>query len=113
MQQKPSKKDCSKLDLQQRKEYRSGAVLYSPCKVREARYCNKVNKNKKLTEEAKKHHCREERATTALCNKLEKERRLKAYKERLKALKVKRAAVAAKKERKKQERNAAKALQLP
>ena len=113
MQQKPSKKDCSKLNLQQQKECRNSTILYSPHKVREACYCNKVNKNEKLIEEAKKHYCREVRATTALCNKLEKERRLKAYKERLKALKVKRAAVAAKKERKKQERNAAKALQLP
>lgn len=46
-----------------------------------------------------------------LKNKLQKEARLKAYKERLKALRIRRAEEAAKQERKKQERDAAKAIQ--
>ena len=59
-----------------------------------------------------KHHQREERAAATLRNKLEKERCSAAYTARLKALRQRRAEEAANRERKKQERDAAKSIQL-
>lgn len=108
----PSKKKQETLDLRQQKKGRSEALLYSPSKVREARHRNQLNETKRLEEEVAKHHRREERASTTLRNKLEKERRSVAYKNRLEASRMKREAEAAEKERRKQERDAAKAIQL-
>ena len=101
------------LDLQQRKVYERKPQFWSPCKVREARYRNNVNERLLLEEEARKADNCVNKANTALYNKLEKERRLKAYKEKLENAKVKRAEVAAEQERKQKERDDQKALQLP
>jgi hypothetical protein len=111
-QQNPSKKKREALDLRHPKKGRREALLYSPSKVRDARHRNKLNETNRLQEEVAKHHRREERAATTLRNKLEKERRSSAYKERLEASKVRKAEEAAEKERKKQERDCLKSTQL-
>jgi hypothetical protein len=74
--------------------------------VREARFCARVNEQQQLKEEAEKADCKLARASTVLRNKLEKERRLKAYKEKLENAKVKRAQEAAERARKQKERDA-------
>ena len=93
------------LDLQQQKVYERKPQFWSPRKVREARYRNNVNERLLLEEEARKADNCVNKANTALYNKLEKERRLKAYKEKLENAKVKRAEVAAEQERKQKERD--------
>lgn len=112
-EQNPSKKIRQALDLRQRKKYRSDATLYSPRKVRDARHRVRQNEQQQLEETIAKHHREEQRAQTALQNKLEKERRPAAYKARLEASQMKREAEAAERERRKQERDAAKSIQLP
>ncbi|KAF1352989.1 hypothetical protein EJ07DRAFT_32150, partial [Lizonia empirigonia] len=67
---------------------------------------------KRLEEEVVKHHGREERAAARLRNNLERERRSAAYAARLEASRQRRAEEAADRERKKQERDAAKSIQL-
>lgn len=61
-----------------------------------AYYYNKVNKQLLLKEDTKKANNYIKKANTALQNKLEKEYRLKAYKEKLENIKVKCTKVAAK-----------------
>ena len=67
----------------------------------------------KDSDEVAKHHRREEGAATTLRNKLEKERRSAAYAARLEASRQRKAEEVAERERKKQERDAAKSIQLP
>ena len=100
------------LDLQPRKEYHNKPLFFSPRKVREARYRNKVNEREKLEEEAAKADRQQKRANTALQNKLEKERKSKAWREKQEESKRKKAEAEAEKQRKK-ERDAAKAIQSP
>lgn len=113
-----TKKKCSKkgepLDLQPRKEYHNNPLIFSPRKVREARYRNKVDEREKLEEEAAKADRQQNRANTALQNKLEKERKSKAWREKQEESKRKKAVEAeAEKQRKKEERDAAKPIQSP
>ncbi|KAF1927506.1 uncharacterized protein M421DRAFT_65632, partial [Didymella exigua CBS 183.55] len=110
--QNPLKKKWETLNLRQQKKGRSEALLYSLSKVRNARHRNRLNKTKRLEEEVAKHHQREERAAATLRNKLEKERRSAAYAARLEASRQRRAEEAADRKRKKQERDAAKSIQL-
>ena len=111
-----NKKLC-KAAAHTKKRKHKGALLdlqfWSPRKVREARYRIKVNKLLLLEEEARKADNRVKKANTVLHNKLEKEHRLKAYKEKLENANVKRAEAAAEQERKQKERDAQRALQLP
>lgn len=113
MEQKTSKKKRATLDLQQRKEYRSPAVLYSPRKVREARFRARVNEQQHLKESIAKHYRKEQRAATALKNKLEKEEQSERYKKRLEASRLRQAEEQAEKQRKAEERASGKAIQLP
>ncbi|KAF1365547.1 hypothetical protein EJ07DRAFT_95212 [Lizonia empirigonia] len=110
--QNPLKKKRETLDLRQRNKGRSEALLYSPSKVRDARHRNRLNEAKRLEEEVAKHHGREERAAARLRNNLERERCSAAYAARLEASRQRRAEEAADRERKKQERDAAKSIQL-
>ena len=108
----PLKKKRRTLDLPRQKKYKSEATLYSPSKVRDARRKARHNEQQQLEGTIAKHHRKEQRASNALKNKLQKEARSKAYKERLEASRIRRAEEAAERERKKQERDAAKAIQL-
>jgi hypothetical protein len=101
------------LDLQKRKAHHYKPLFWSPCKVREARFRARVNEQQQLEEEAEKADRELARASTALRNKLEKERRSKAYKEKLENAKVKRAQEAAERACKQKERDAQKSIQLP
>lgn len=107
----PLKKKRRTLDLQRQTKYKSEAMLYSPSKVRDARRKAHHNKQQQLEETIAKHRRKEQRASNTLNNKLQKEARSKAYKERLEASRIRRAEEAAERERKKQERNTAKAIQ--
>ena len=109
-QQKPSKKARVTLDLQQRKEYRSGAVFYSPRKVREAQYREKVNRRTKLERDAQKAKDKQDKANKKLQVETEKENKRVAREERIKRNKRIREEKAAETKRKKEERAAAKAL---
>ena len=111
-QQKPSKKARVTLDLQQRKEYRSGAVFYSPRKVREAQYREKVNRRTKLERDAQKAKDKQDKVNKKLQEETEKENKRVAREERIKRNKRIREEKAAETKRKKEERAAAKALQL-
>ena len=110
--QKPSKKGCYTLDLQQRKEYQSEAVLYSPRKVREARAREKVNRRTKLEEAAQKAKDKQEKTKKKLHEEKEKEEKRVAREERIARNKRIREEKAAATKRKKEERDAAKAIQL-
>lgn len=101
------------LDLQERKAHHHKPLFWSPRKVREARFRARVNEQQQLEEEAEKADRKLARASIALRNKLEKEQRSKAYKEKLENAKVKRAQEAAERARKQKERDAQKSIQLP
>ena len=111
-QQKPSKKARVTLDLQQQKEYRSRAVFYSPRKVREAQYREKVNRRTKLERDAQKAKDKQDKVNKKLQEETEKENKRVAREERIKRNKRIREEKAAETKRKKEERAAAKALQL-
>ena len=108
----PLKKQRRTLNLERSKKQQSEATLYSPRKVRDARHKARQNEQQQREETIAKHHRKEQRASEALKNKLQKEARSKAYKERLEASRTRRAEEAAEQERKQQERDAAKSIQL-
>lgn len=112
MEQNPSKKHRRTLRLQQNKNQRSDATLYSPRKVRAARLEARNNEQQQLEKTIAKHHQKEQRAQATLQNKLEKERRSIEHKKRLEASRIRRAEEDAERERRKQQRDAAKAIQL-
>ena len=111
--QKPQKKKRGALPLPQPSKQRSEALLYSPSKVHAARQQYHNNETQRLEDEVAKYHRREEKAATALQNKLEREKRSAEHKKRVEARRIRRAEEAAEQERKKRARNAAKAIQLP
>jgi hypothetical protein len=113
LNKKKRSKKSEPLDLQLRKEHHNKPLFFSPRKVREARYRNKVNEGEKLEEEAAKSDRQQKRANTALQNKLDKERKSKAWREKQEESKRKKAEAEAEKQRKKEERDAAKAIQSP
>jgi hypothetical protein len=99
------------LDLHQRKEYRSGAVLWSPRKIREAQTRERVKQHEEEQEKLQKSHDRELKAAAILYKKkmaeeakaLRKVARERAAEER----KAKAAELAAARALKKQQRDAA------
>jgi hypothetical protein len=67
------------LDLQQREEYHRGAVLWSPCKIREARVRETVNQREDEAEKLQKEHNRDLKATATLyIKKMAEERKARA-----------------------------------
>jgi hypothetical protein len=100
------------LDLQQRQEYYSGGVLYSPKKVREGRIRRRVNERLEAEEKLRKARAKKEREDLKLQRQLEAEEG-RVERERLKVVREKeKADKAAERQRQKEERESARALQL-
>jgi hypothetical protein len=66
---KKHNKKSNVLDLQQRDEYHSGAVFWSPRKLREARARNSTNKRLQEAKDLKKAEMKKLKAANTLCNK--------------------------------------------
>jgi hypothetical protein len=116
---KKHKKKSKVLDLQQREEYHGGAVFWSPSKIREARYRERVRAREEEQEKLQKSRERDLKAAAALYEKqqLKKKRveREALQKERAKEKERKAAERAELQRKKQQEKEAAtaqKALQL-
>jgi hypothetical protein len=100
------------LDLQQRKEYHDGGVLWSPKKVREAKVRRRVNERLEAEEKLEKARAKKEREELHLQRQLEAEER-RMERERLKVVREKeKANKAAERQRQKEEKDSARALQL-
>lgn len=109
---KRHKKKSKPLDLQQRQEYHGGAVVYSPRKVNEARWRERVLQEQKLDEERAKAEAKELEKAAKLCEEKMREER-KLQRQRNKEAKEKEAAEKrAAKQAEKAACDAAKAIQL-
>jgi type IV secretory pathway VirB10-like protein len=108
---KKHKKKSNKLDLQQTQESHSGAVFWSPRKLREARAREKVEQDNAEQEKLQKNKARELKASETLYKKKmaeeAKAERQRAKEEREKAKKARREELAAARALKQQERDAA------
>jgi hypothetical protein len=118
--QKKHKKKSKTLDLQSDCEYHGGPVLWSPCKVQEARLREQVRQEEEQAENLKKAEMTELRRANKLYNekiaqeKREQRVREKEEREQIRAEKAKKAAERkAQREHDKKARNAGKAIQLP
>jgi hypothetical protein len=116
---KKHKKESKVLDLQQREEYHGGAVFWSPSKIREARYRERVRAREEEQEKLRKSNEKDLNAAAALYKKqqLEKKRveREALQKERAKEKEreaAERAELQRKKQQEKEAATAQKALQL-
>jgi hypothetical protein len=109
---KKHKKNSKSLDLQQRQEYHSRAVFWSPTKVREARAREAVRERDQREKKLQKAEAKElKKAAQLYKKKIAEEKRVQ--RERLKKEKEEeRAKKVAERARQKEERDAAKALQL-
>jgi hypothetical protein len=72
---KKHKKKSKTLDLQQRKEYHGGAVFWSPSKIREAQFRERVRKQEEEEQQLEKARKKAERAQQKLIQLQEKEER--------------------------------------
>ncbi len=112
------KKNSKPLDLQQRKEYHGGAVFWSPSKLREARFRERVKQQEEEAEKLQKAQTRELREAHKLYKKKMAEE-AKALQESVKEARAKErkktaeeaAARRAQKEQEKRDRDSQKALQ--
>jgi hypothetical protein len=87
--QKKHKKKSKPLDLQQRKEYHSGAVFWSPRKVREARVRESVKQQEEEAEKLQKAEAKELKAAATLYKqKIAEERRAQRERERVKIMRA-------------------------
>jgi hypothetical protein len=116
---KKHKKKSNTMDLQQRKEYQSSAVFWSPRKVREARVREGVKQQEAEEEKLQKSCCKELKAAAALYKKqqlaeaMAEQERVKIVKQREQEQKTERlAASQVKRKHQKDAANAQKALQL-
>ena len=111
----PKKKRTKKataLPLQQRQEYSSRAIFWSPKKLREARVRQQVFEQEEEQERVRKADIKElQKANRLYKEKLAEEKRLQRREAQV-AREKERAEKATKRERQKQARNAAKAIQL-
>ncbi|UPX18776.1 uncharacterized protein EKO05_0009067 [Ascochyta rabiei] len=117
--QKKHKKKNKTLDLQQQEEYHSGAVFWSPLKVREARFRERIKQQEEREERLRKATNKEVAAAKKLVKEKEKEEKrvarevAKEVREKEKAeAAIQKAERQAEKQRQQQERNTAKATQL-
>jgi hypothetical protein len=118
--QKKHKKKNKALDLQQRQEYHGGAVFWSPSKINEARFRERIRKQEENEEALRKATNKEVAAAKKLVKEKEKEEKrvaremAKEVREKEKAdAAIQKAKKQAEKQRQKEERNAAKAIQPP
>ena len=100
------------LDLQQRREYHSTAVFWSPRKVREARYRQKIVEQEQEEERVQKARRKEQQIAAKLQRERETQERRQERERVKRAREEERAVKAAEKERQREARDAAKALQL-
>jgi predicted nucleic acid-binding Zn-ribbon protein len=98
--------------LQQREEYHGGAVLWSPCKVREANIRQNVTDQEEHQEKLAKANRKELREVAKLQKEIEKEERRVAAAEKKVEREKEKAEKAAKQEREKQERHSRQAQSL-
>ncbi|KAH4900865.1 hypothetical protein HBI80_150040 [Parastagonospora nodorum] len=100
------------LNLQQRQEYHSSAVFWSPRKFREAQAREAVRKQEEIEEKLQKARAKKQRKEARLQRQVELEER-RVERQRLKVVREKeKAEKQAERERQKQQRNAEKAIQL-
>lgn len=118
--QKKHKKKNKALDLQQRQEYHGGAVFWSPSKISEARFRERVRKQEEKDEALRKATNKEVAAAKKLVKEKEKEEKrvarevAKEVREKEKAeAAIQKAEKQAEKQRQKEESDAAKAIQQP
>ncbi|KAF1359491.1 hypothetical protein EJ07DRAFT_119946, partial [Lizonia empirigonia] len=118
--QKKHKKKNKALDLQQRQEYHGGAVFWSPSKINEARFRERIRKQEEKEEALRKATNKEVAAAKKLVKEKEKEEKrvarevAKEVREKEKAdAAIQKAEKQAEKQRQKEERDAAKAIQQP
>ncbi|KAI9874588.1 MAG: hypothetical protein M1823_007651, partial [Watsoniomyces obsoletus] len=116
---KKYKKKSNTLDLQQREEYHGGAVFWSPSKIREARFRERVRAREEEQEKLQKAERRHMKEQATLLKKIEQEEakveRERKKKEQEKERERKAAERAELQRKKQQEKEAAttqKALQL-
>jgi hypothetical protein len=69
------KKKSKTLDLQQRKEYHGGAVFWSPSKIREARFRERIKKQEEKEQQLKRARTKAEKAQQKVLKLQEKEER--------------------------------------
>jgi hypothetical protein len=72
---KKQKKKSKTLDLQQRKEYHGGAVFWSPTKIREARFRERIKKQQEEEQQVEKAQAKAEKAQQKVLKLQEKEER--------------------------------------
>lgn len=112
MTKKKHTKKATALPLQQRQEYRGGAVLWSPRKIREARHRQRVFEREEQEEKLKKAELKELREANKLYKeKLAQEKRVAREEARVERERE-RAEKAAQKAAQREARNTAKAIQL-
>ncbi|KAH4206555.1 hypothetical protein HBI95_117190 [Parastagonospora nodorum] len=106
------KRKSKALNLQQRQEYHSSAVFWSPRKFREARAREAVRKQDEIEEKLQKARAKKQRKEARLQRQVKLEER-RVERQRLKVVREKeKAKKQAERERQKQQRNAKKAIQL-
>jgi hypothetical protein len=106
------KKYCKALDLQQREEYQSAAVIWSPHKVREARFRERALQREQQQEKAKKHQEKEQKMKDRLIREQDQEEKRKE-RDAAKAVREKeKAKKATERARKKEEKDRGNALRL-
>ncbi|KAH5363543.1 hypothetical protein HBI48_081690 [Parastagonospora nodorum] len=106
------KRKSKALNLQQRQEYHSSAVFWSPRKFREAQAREAVRKQDEIEEKLQKARAKKQRKEARLQRQVKLEER-RVERQRLKVVREKeKAKKQAERERQKQQRNAKKAIQL-
>ncbi len=109
---KKHRKQGKPLDLQQRQEYRSAGVLWSPRKTREVVAREAVRERLEMEQKLEKARAKKEREELHLQRQLQVEER-RVERERLKKVREKeKADKAAERQRQREERDSARALQL-
>jgi hypothetical protein len=109
---KKHKKKSKTLDLQQRQEYYGGAVFWSPSKIREARFRERVKKQQEEEQQLEKARTKAEKAQKKVLQFQEKEERERLRVEKREERERIKAGKQAARERKKQEKqNTQKSIQ--
>ncbi|KAF7569826.1 Trichoplein multi-domain protein [Pyrenophora tritici-repentis] len=111
--QKPRNRHEPPLDLQQRKAFHSGAVWWSPCKLREARFRQLVKEKEKEKELLDKIELKEAKENNRIYQLKIKEAARAAREEAKKVRDEAKAVKAAELDAKRRDRDAAKAIQQP
>ncbi|KAF1952826.1 hypothetical protein CC80DRAFT_537882 [Byssothecium circinans] len=112
LSQKKHQKKSKPLDLQQRKEYHGGAVFWSPKKIREAQFRERVKKQQEEEQQLKRARTKAEKAQQKVLQLQEKEEREKLrVKKREERERIKAKKQAARERKRIEKENSKKAIQ--